>query len=319
MELPVTLRARIDALLTGRPIADLAEASGRLTQRYRAETRDGSFHLHDDRAAAAYVAARLPATFAAVRAALEAVAQARPDLAPASLLDAGAGPGTALWAAVDVFGTLGAAELLEASPAIRDVGERLCEGAFAFQPTWRAADLLADPTGEPADLVTLSYVLDELPPARIGPLCDVLWSRTRRALVVVEPGTPAGWRRILAVRDQLLAQGAHVGAPCAHEAACPIREPDWCHFAQRVARSRVHLRTKGAEVPFEDEKFSYVALLRDAPDARAARVLAPPRGGSGKVHLKLCRPDGSAAEELVTRRDGERFRRARRLDWGDGF
>ncbi|WP_062016844.1 small ribosomal subunit Rsm22 family protein [Aureimonas sp. AU4] len=319
MELPDTLRARVDALLVGRPIAQLAEASGRLTRRYRAETRDGALHLNDERAAAAYVAARLPATFAAVHAALQTLAQAMPDLAPASLLDAGAGPGTALWAAAEVFSTLEAAELLEASPAIRAVGERLAEEAFAFRPTWRAADLLADPTGEPADLVTVSYVLDELPPSRIGPLCEALWSRTRRVMLVVEPGTPAGWRRVLAVRDRLLAQGARVAAPCPHEAACPIREPDWCHFARRVARSRIHLRTKGAEVPFEDEKFSYVALVREAPSGRVSRVLAPPRGGSGKVQLKLCRPDGSAGEALVTRREGERFRRARRVEWGDGF
>ena len=88
---------------------------------------------------------------------------------------------------------------------------------------------------------------------------------------------------------------------------------------QAVARSRIHLRTKGAEVPFEDEKFSYVTLVREAPSARVSRVLAPPRGGSGKVQLKLCRPDGSAGEALVTRREGERFRRARRVEWGDGF
>ncbi|MDF2389457.1 hypothetical protein JMG10_49080, partial [Nostoc ellipsosporum NOK] len=50
---------------------------------------------------------------------------------------------------------------------------------------------------------------------------------------------------------------------------------------------------------------------------QAARVIAPPRSGSGKVSLKLCEPDGSAGEALFTKRDGDLFRQARRLDWGD--
>jgi ribosomal protein RSM22 (predicted rRNA methylase) len=46
-------------------------------------------------------------------------------------------------------------------------------------------------------------------------------------------------------------------------------------------------------------------------------VIAPPKSGSGKILLKLCEQDGSAAEKLFTKRDGELFKRARRLDWGD--
>ena len=46
-----------------------------------------------------------------------------------------------------------------------------------------------------------------------------------------------------------------------------LQPPDWCHFTQRLPRSRAHKQIKGAELPFEDEKFSYVALTR-APVAR---------------------------------------------------
>src|SRR5690606_30783486 len=108
--------------------------------------------------------------------------------------------------------------------------------------------------------------------------------------VIVEPGTPAGWQRILAVRQQLIAAGAHVLAPCPHENPCPIAPPDWCHFARRVARSRLHRLAKDAEVPWEDEKFIYVAASRLPAGAHRPRVLAPPKPGSGKVLLKLCQP-----------------------------
>ena len=105
-------------------------------------------------------------------------------------------------------------------------------------------------------------------------------------------------------------------APCPHEAPCPLAAPDWCHFSRRVARSRLHRLAKDADVPWEDEKFIYVAASRRAASSRAARVIAPPRSGSGKVSLKLCEPNGSVAEKLFTKRDGETFKTARRLDWG---
>ncbi|WP_279480930.1 small ribosomal subunit Rsm22 family protein [Aureimonas sp. SK2] len=319
MDLPPLLRAAVEAELAGTPLADLQRAGETLSGRYRAETRDGRLHLSDDLFAKAYAAARLPATYAALRACLEAVAGALPDFAPTGLLDVGAGPGTALWAATDAFPRLDAATLLEASDPIRRLGARLGEGAFDFRPDWRAGDLATGLGALPqADLVTLSYVLDEIAPQAIGPLADALWSKTASVLLVVEPGTPAGWRRILAVRDRLIAAGAHIVAPCPHALACPIVSPDWCHFAQRLPRSRLHLRTKEAEVPFEDEKFAYVALAREAPAGSAfTRVLAPPHAGSGKVRLKLCRPDGTATDTLVTKRDGDGFRRARRANWGD--
>jgi ribosomal protein RSM22 (predicted rRNA methylase) len=186
--------------------------------------------------------------------------------------------------------------------------------------TWRAADVATDAIETaPRDLVTAAYVLNELAPEVRPQSLDRLWRLTAGTLVLVEPGTPSGWRRILAARSQLIAAGAHVIAPCPYAHECPVKPPDWCHFARRVARSRMHRQAKGAEVPWEDEKFSYVALSRTAAPVAAARVIARPRKGSGRVTLKLCRPDGSMGERLFSRRNGEAFRRAWRADWGSAL
>lgn len=317
MELPPALRSAVDAALAGISTDELAASASALSARYRAELRDGRFHVDADAAALAYLAARLPATYAATRAAIKAVDERLPNFRPASQLDIGAGPGTAVFAAADCWPELARATLIEGSPAMSRQGEQLASGDRPIRH-WQAADFkTAPPRLEPHDLVTIIYVLDELEPAARTALVAAAWAAAMGVLLVVEPGTPAGWQRILEARSALIAAGATIIAPCPHEAPCPLTPPDWCHFAVRVARSRVHLRTKHASVPFEDEKFIYLAASRLKPETRPARILAPPRAGSGRIQLKLCRPDGARADRLVTRREGDAFREARRADWGD--
>jgi ribosomal protein RSM22 (predicted rRNA methylase) len=320
MELPPLLRRAVDRALSGATLTDLAAAAADLSQRYREERRDGKAHVATDRDVLAYLAVRLPATYAAVRASFAAVAEARPDFAPTSALDVGAGPGTALWAATECWPELADILLVEASPVFRVFAEQLAAEMRQPHMTWRTSDIAVDEIdGEPRDLVTLAYVLNELEADDRHRLMERLWPLTADTLVIVEPGTPAGWQRILAARRQLIEAGAHVIAPCPHENDCPLQPPDWCHFARRVARSRVHRQAKGADVPWEDEKFSYVAVSRKAAITAGARVIARPRKASGRVTLKLCRPDGSAGSQLFSRRDGALFKRASRADWGSSL
>lgn len=318
VELPPALRAAVEGLLDGVSTDRLARAASVLSERYRAELRDGRLHVSDDEAAAAYLAARLPATFAASRRALAAAEAALPHFAPLSQLDFGSGPGTALFAASDTWTTLRSAHLVEASAAMRAACAKLAEAAGAPAHDWSATDLGGTlPAFAPHDLVTIAYVLDELDEAARQRLIAAAWRATSGALVIVEPGTPAGWRRILAARDGLITEGARIAAPCPHAAPCPVAAPDWCHFAVRLPRSRLHRRTKQADSPFEDEKFAYLVASRTEAEPIAARVLTPPRAASGRIGLKLCRSSGDLEEVLVTRREGEAFRIARRLEWGD--
>jgi ribosomal protein RSM22 (predicted rRNA methylase) len=319
MELPAALREAVEAALEGVALGDLQKASDRLTQRYRSETRDGALHLADDFAARAYLAVRMPATYAAIRASFAAAAQLRPDFSPRSVLDIGAGPGTALFAARDCWPGVADAELIEASPAIRHWGERLLPLLSLESVRWQARDIVSAAAGRRHDLVVLGYLLDELPKAAIAPLIEKLWDATAGMLVTVEPGTPAGWARILEVRERLIGLGARIIAPCPHALDCPVVAPDWCHFSQRVARSRMHRRIKSADVPWEDEKFIYLAASREPVSKPQARVIARPQLRGGTVTLTLCNRDGTRTQPLVSRRERARYAQARRLDWGDAI
>ncbi|RFC69107.1 MULTISPECIES: small ribosomal subunit Rsm22 family protein [Mesorhizobium] len=320
MELPQRLRVAIDKLLEGTPTSSLQSASAALSQRYRAELRDGRLHLADDLSVKAYLAARMPATFAAIRSSLAMLEQALPAFSPRSILDVGSGPGTGLWAAQDCWPELAKADALEASDAASRVGRHLAQELHLLQVQWHSGDAAQTLSSmSAADLVTLCYVLDELPPESLPALIRHLWKLASFALVIVEPGTPAGWARILTARTILIESGAHIAAPCPHEGRCPLSPPDWCHFARRVARTRIHRVTKGGDVPWEDEKFIFLAATRSPPDERFSRVIAPPKHAKGRVDLKLCDSNGNADFRTITKREGESFRVARRADWGDAL
>jgi ribosomal protein RSM22 (predicted rRNA methylase) len=137
------------------------------------------------------------------------------------------------------------------------------------------------------------------------------------ALVLVDPGTPAAWQRMMLVRQHLLSLGAHLAAPCAHADTCPLPEGDWCHFARRVPRTRLHREIKGGERSFEDEKFTYLVFTRH-PIVRSSRILRRPEYQKNLVRLSLCTPQGIAARN-VTKSQKDDYKKARDASWGDSW
>ena len=318
MDLPAALRAAIERELAGASRRDLATRTAATTAAYRAG-RTSAAAIKGPEDALAYALARLPATFAATATAFAEAARMAPGFAPTSLLDAGAGPGGGSWAALETWPSLRQVTWLDASPPFLDLAWRLAADTPLADADARRSDLTAG--GFPqADLVLASYALAEIPTTAQAQVTAALWQATSGVLALVEPGTPAGYARILAARDALIAADALILAPCPHHAACPITAPDWCHFSVRLARSRDHRLAKGAEVPFEDEKFAYLVAARPhvAAEPRTPRVLARPRVGKPGIELKLCTETG-LEQRFVGKRDKPAHAVARRLDWGDAL
>jgi ribosomal protein RSM22 (predicted rRNA methylase) len=314
--LPADLKAALEAKLHGLSRSDAAKRSARLSATYRGGGSSAAIRSEAD--ALAYALARMPATYAAVTASLNALCVARPDFAPKRLLDIGAGPGTATWAAAETFPSLADFTSIDANAALRTLALDLFDQSARLSGVrYPPGDARATLAGaETSDLVIASYLIGEMDDSERARLAEQMWTKTRETLLIVEPGTPAGYARIIALRAQLIALGAHVAAPCPHDGECPLVAPDWCHFTQRLPRSRAHKTLKGAELPFEDEKFAYVALTRTAIAQRPARVLAQPDVGKVEVTAKLCTPDGLVAAKIPRRTKAE-YARARRWRWGD--
>ncbi|MDD3193665.1 MAG: small ribosomal subunit Rsm22 family protein [Oscillospiraceae bacterium] len=318
MEFPLPLRMSIEQKAQDTGTASLTKEAQDLSLRYRGESGHGKRLVTSDRQALAYAAVRMPATFGAVASALE---HTLPLLArsPATLLDVGAGTGAACWAA-DALLDLESVVCLEREPYMAQLGQALMAGGPAAlqNARWLSSDIAERGPLPRAQLVAASYVLGEMRPEERPAALSRLWDAAESLLLLVEPGTPEGFRQLKEARAFLLGQKAVLLAPCPHENACPLPPDDWCHFTCRVARSRLHRQLKGGEAPYEDEKFCYLAFSREKAPRAAARILRHPQIESGRITLRLCTPD-RIGDLPVRKRDGSLFKAARKANCGDAF
>jgi ribosomal protein RSM22 (predicted rRNA methylase) len=311
--LPETLLNAVEAELQAHDLTAIRTAADALSLAYRGQRNIARTLSPVERAA--YLAVRFPSTFAAVGVVCDQLARIIDPASIRSVLDVGAGPGTASLAAARVL-PHAKFHLFERDPGWRQTAERLCHAA-GLDAGFRTA---AIPTElAPQDAVIAAYALNELPQPEWAKAFAALWAAARHALILVEPGTPKGFAVIEAARAQALLAGAHAAAPCCHNDHCPMSTADWCHQPVRVARSSIHRAAKHGALPFEDEKFSYVILTRDPPRRDApARIVRKPIRNAGHVHLDLCTA-GTIQRVTIARSDKSLYRDARDADWGDAW
>lgn len=304
--MPEQVRAAVEQRAEAVGFAALKRAAQAMSCGYREGCSTVLAGLAPEERVAAYLATRMPATYAAATVALRELQQCP----IASVLDIGAGAGAAALAASRWFPALDQITLLERDPALSGAAQE-----FLPQARILHENFLRIPAFPPHDLVIAAYSLGEAPASNI---VSRLWQAARVALVVIEPGTPRGFAFVRDARTHLLEAGAHMLAPCPGAGPCPITDPDWCHFAARVERSSLHRRLKEGDLSYEDEKFSYVAVARDPTNPAERRIIRRPRHQPGLIVLETCAAPG--LETLrVAKRDRERFRAARRAAWGDAF
>lgn len=317
--LPEALQAGIEELVRACDSRSLERSARALSETYRAGGTSASRAVRSAGDVAAYLATRAPATYAAAAEVFAQMRLARPDWAPGSVLDLGAGPGIATWAAVEAWPGISAATLVEAEPEMARAGTSLAaQGREVLQrAVWATAD--AGTAGAETDLVVVSYVLGEIEPSALRSFADHAWSLAADTLVLVEPGTTTGYERVLAAREVVISAGGSTLAPCPHDVPCPLPAGDWCHFSTRLARSRTHRLAKSGERGFEDEKFAYAVLTRSPQrPPTTLRVIRRPDPRPGHVVLDLCTPAG-LERRTVSKREGDGYRRARKLGWGDAL
>ncbi|PIS02502.1 MAG: hypothetical protein COT85_04870, partial [Chlamydiae bacterium CG10_big_fil_rev_8_21_14_0_10_42_34] len=284
MQLPPKLQEAIDQIAQHSP--SLKKAREALSQGYR-EGRASPFA--DEAMRLAYLGSRMPATYAAIHKVLQNVSSIH------HLLDLGAGPGTASWAAIDLFPMLEKITLVEKSKEAIALGQTLAKSSTspALQTALWLNQSITDPIPT-ADAAILSYVLNEVKDPLS--LIESFWNAVD-LLIIIEPGTPRGFQLIRKIRQKLIDLNAHLIAPCPHAAACPIQGSDWCHFSARVERTRLHRLLKEGSLGYEDEKFSYVIASKTPCAPFSSRIIRQPQKQSGFVRLSVCADSGKLEEK----------------------
>ena len=321
MQLPPSLAHTISTEAERVGIRALSLAAAELSDAYRARRPIGENYIVSDAHRLAYATARLPATYAAVRSVFDQMTPALGAAHMTSMLDLGAGPGTASWAARDAYPSLNKFKLVEQDNGLIQMGKTFAQTAQDVPlsvASWQCTDLKTQSDFPEHDLVVCSYTVGELDTGSFPRLVEVAWKAAKVALIIVEPGTVPGFARIRLIRDQLIGLGAHIAAPCPHAADCPMSDDDWCHFAQRLDRSSLHRQLKSGSMGHEDEKFSYIAVTREPVAKLPSRVLRHPQRRSGHAHLSLCTEDG-LQQVTVTRSAKADWKRVRKLSWGDAW
>lgn len=259
----------------------------------------------------AYLVYRLPATYAVLLHIFYQLKALYPSFAPKSVIDIGSGPGTALLAAGTHFPEIKKAIAIERDQFFISFAKQV----ISYAVEWCLADIASySPTDEVADLAIMSYSLGELTDTSFEKTLSIL--NRCRYIVIVEPGTKEGYKKILSARSSLIEKGFSVLAPCPHSKTCPLIADDWCHFSVRLPRTALHKKVKSGDLGYEDEKYSYVVLSKESMGAKVSRIIREPKLRSGHGHFVLCDGDGTIHETTISRKS-PLYSVAKKACWGD--
>lgn len=280
-----------------------------------AQYKQQKSHTATEETRAAYIAARLPATYAVVKAVITRMLYEKNVEEPLSILDLGAGPGTATMVLEDIVERPFSATLIERDQGFIQLGKDLLQGQY----TWICANILNIPYVQ-HDWVIASYSLNELPLKTQRDFIQKAFEASKQFLILIEPGTPKGFENILKARDVLIKNGAHVTLPCPHNLKCPIEgTSSWCHFSQRISRTKLHKAIKNAELGYENEKYCYLVVSKNTSISDTPRIISTPKKHSGHLEFSLCLSDGSIGNEILSKSKCPSFKEMKKKSWGDTF
>ena len=278
--------------------------SAELSKRYRDAGMRAGPRARSPEEIAAYALTRLPATFAAVSTVLAELRLQWQGFAPKSQLDLGAGLGAAAWAAAGLWPSLEDMVAIELEASMLAAGRSLAGAGpqAVARSRWQQGDAAQELPNEMFDLVTISYLLNEIDAAMVAPMIERAWAATRGAIVIVEPGTPDGYLRVIAARAQLLALGGYTVAPCPHDgrARWPAASGAISPFAWRDRRSIGRRREPSLVTRTKSSRM---------PSLRGSKPAGWPRGSSGTPRCAVGTYDSSCAQRtgcvLLSSRSGK--------------
>ena len=335
-------------------IAETVDASVRSSATNASDDRHKTFQVvYSPEASLAFLASRFVPSHAVNLRILAEIKRRVPGFDPKRVLDYGAGHAPAALAAIRIFGSGRKFTCIEPSANMSKIGNFLtAELINRGILEWRTA---LYGSSESYDLILVSYTLMELKTQdQRDLLIQKLWKFLTPGglLLVVEKGTPAGFKLIHRVRESFLElrerspSSCHFVAPCPHESACPLALTgrDWCHFSQKASRIPHTAFCKGTRSrAFDLEKYSFLAVRKfpgprdfwkSEGEARRSlesgtasvnasyfwsRLVMPPVKSTRHTLIDVCSAPGAFERLVVTKSKAHAlgYRKSRSAMWGD--
>ena len=315
MKIPELLENAIEEKLNHVKLTELKQYASQLSEKYMYRERTGDTLLNTEIEALAYSIMRMPATYGAVYTALKHTLE-KIDFNIQSVFDIGAGTGAATWAISELLDTKNI-QCFEREPVMLELGKSfMVQNPKLKDISWQYMDIVKDDLDVKADLVVTSYMLNEIKAEERESVINKLINSSNHMILIIEPGTPEGFQNIKEVQKIAIENGLHMIAPCTFQGVCPLPDDDWCHSIVRMERTKVHKLLKNAELPYEDEKFSYIAISKEKYDNSGSRILRHPMIEKGKITLKVCH-DGKIEDMIITKKDKELFKMVKKKKCGD--
>ena len=324
MELSIELKNRIEEEIDKVDIKKIKEAALNISLRYRQknENKIKIRLINNKEEAVAYAASRMPATYGAIYNVLKHCIERinldnNNENRINSLLDVGAGTGAATWASIELL-DIKDILCIENDEYMLDMYKVLLKNIKDnINIEYEKKNLITDEIDNKKDIVIVSYVINEIKKEERYKILNKLLNATNKILIIIEPGTPEGFETIKDIRNYFIEKNQSILAPCPHRMKCTIEDNDWCSFSQRISRSKIHKILKDGDVPYEDEKFSYIAINKmDAIKAENI-VLRHPIIEKGKITCKLCTNKGIIENKIITKKDKDLIKIAKKINAGD--
>lgn len=311
MELPIEIQEILEKKIVNIKSKYLNEIFDKLSNDYIKNTGTGKEFLLNKDYVLVYALSRFNATFSVVDFVLNKFDEyIKQDIE--TLLDVGGGMAIATINALYHF-NIQNVDIIERNKNMIELGKEFLS-KYDINYQYINQDVNNFSSNKKYDMVICSYFLSELNENNRLKVVKKLLENTEKYLVIVDIGTPQGYKNILQIKKLLTNSGAKVMLPCPN-ADCPLDNNDWCHFVTRVNRTKINKLVKNAVVPYEDEKFCYLIIGKENSFLQNNVVLRHPIKEKNKVDLVVCEK-GSIKNYSINKKD-LLYKKARKIKIGD--
>lgn len=283
----------------------------------------GQKYIDSYQDALCYAFFRMASTTAVIKKCLSYIPECDEKL---SLLDLGAGTGASIFACLMqeklTFSNLNCVESSE--NMLKVLKKLVSDISLDFELKCVKKDVIKDDIGEnKPDVVLASFSMNEMNKADRIKLLNKMWLLSNKYILIIEPGTPTAHKEMMEYKEYLISLGGKVIAPCMND-QCPIlkdRNDDWCHFQVRLQRPTVEVKIKESDRNFEDEKFTFLLIEKgdnfENFNSNGSIIIRRPILRKGKTILSVCSKNNTIEQKVITKKDGELYKKAKKLSVGD--